>query len=88
MVPGSGDGRPAGVFLDWACLFQVPRSEEETRVFKNVLACINIGCAHQKTTTIMPTHLPPGATRANYNGSGWPCFERSVAGLISGESHL
>ena len=28
--PGSGDGRLVGIFLDWACLFQMSRSDEET----------------------------------------------------------
>lgn len=46
-VPGSSDGRPVGIFLDWACLFQTPRTEEENKVFKTALENINIWYAHQ-----------------------------------------
>ena len=88
---GSGRARATAARLVLPGLglpLQMPRSNEVTRVLRSAPAGIGIQYAHRKAPTIMPTHLPPGATCANYSGSGWPCFEQSVAGLLSGESYL
>ena len=50
------------VMAGWVSLFQKPRSEAESDVFDKALKSINIWYAHQKTTTWMLTHLPPGTT--------------------------
>jgi Leucine-rich repeat (LRR) protein len=89
---GSGDGRPVGVFIDWMSVPQDQpkgtRTNEETAAFKMALKNINIWYGHKDTTTWRLTCLPAGAERAGYDESGWPTFERCIAGIISGSHKM
>ena len=71
--------REVGVFYDWTCLPQQPRSDEEGAAFKSALSRMQIWYAHAMTTTLMMT-APSGLPHVlPYESRGWPSFEQSVS---------
>jgi len=89
---GSGDGRPVGIFIDWMSIPQDKpdgsRTQTQTAVFNRSLKSINIWYGHEDTITWRLTSLPSGADRTGYDESGWPTFERCIAGIISSQSKM
>jgi hypothetical protein len=65
---GGGDGRPVGVFWDWASLYQespaVARTPEQVALVQNALVNYDIWFAHKRTVTWMLTYLPGDETAA------------------------
>ena len=57
------------VFIDFCCLYQSPRSDDESALFKKGLSSINLLYAHQTTYVLCLTRVPAGVT--GYDVSGW-----------------
>lgn len=63
-----------------------PMVKSMAQLFQEALGNINMWYDHQLTTTWRPTHLPRQLSRAGYNASRTPAFQRAVASLISSEA--
>ena len=74
------------VFLDFSSLYQTPRSEGETMLFKAGLKAINVLYAHQVTHVWCLTRVPQGTTP--YHASGWCTFERTIASVLTEQNKL
>jgi len=74
--------------LDWCCMYQGPRSEEETEMFKLSLRDVNLWYASYLTIVWMLTAVPEGCTMLRYALRGWPCFEEGVAAMITVDDNL
>jgi len=68
------------VFFDWGSLYQHPRTDEETTVFKDALKDVNLWYAHEQTTCLLMTKVPEGVV--SYERRGWPVFERAVSVFV------
>mmetsp|Transcript_44726 Transcript_44726/g.103433 ORF Transcript_44726/g.103433 Transcript_44726/m.103433 type:complete len:524 (+) Transcript_44726:72-1643(+) len=71
------------VFWDYMSLPQVFRTDDEDTAFKHGLETMSVWYGSQHVTKWILTDLPEGASRASYQSSGWACFEREVANIIS-----
>lgn len=90
-----------GLFWDWACLPQRPRTESEEAVFRRGLNCMgNLYGSLMKTTVIRCKYVPPRPSSHDkpvdewsawndkpYDASGWCNFETGAAMLAAGHRH-
>ena len=75
-IAANGD---AAVFIDYCCLYQDPRTDEQQRLFDKSLRGLQNLYAHQETWTWCMKLLPPGSTLARYEQRGWTTFEMGTA---------
>ena len=70
------------LFWDFASLFQMPRSKEQTPLFKQGLKLSNIWYGHEYSACWMQGELPKDYTGANYETSGWCFVEAAISALV------
>mmetsp|Transcript_29100 Transcript_29100/g.53048 ORF Transcript_29100/g.53048 Transcript_29100/m.53048 type:complete len:517 (+) Transcript_29100:114-1664(+) len=64
------------------------RTAKEEAIFKQALDSINAWYGSTHVTKLILTDLPADATRKSYHKSGWTCFEREVANVITPPSRM
>jgi hypothetical protein len=81
-------GGNVAVFIDFSCLFQAPRTPDQSLLFKRGLAGINIIYAHQWSWVLCLTTIPKGVDARAYHSRGWCVFELLVASMITNSNLL
>ena len=70
------------LFWDFGSLFQTPRSEKQTALFKQGLKLSNIWYGHTHSVCWMQSELPKDFTGADYETSGWCFVEAAISALV------
>lgn len=74
----------AGVFVDFMCLPQAPRTDDEAQRFRLGLSCMHALYSHS-CTVVLQLKDAPGR---EYNASGWCVFEQCVASVFKDHNRL
>mmetsp|Transcript_38882 Transcript_38882/g.60572 ORF Transcript_38882/g.60572 Transcript_38882/m.60572 type:complete len:775 (+) Transcript_38882:2-2326(+) len=77
-----------GIFIDWCCLYQAPRTSEEQLAFDRSLGKINAWYAHQHTRKWMLTKTPDSSTTKRYEDRGWTSFECILGQMVAQPSSV
>jgi len=72
----------AAVFIDFCCLFQVPRTEEEQSRFDKSFPGLKKLYAHQASWVWIMSALPPGYTGSAYDTRGWCSYEKAISAWV------